>query len=770
MNKKKEMRILGMGLLVFWIGISIAQEAGKKAELTGTVKGELLVRGSRQRLPGAEVQLSGSDRKTLTDDQGHYAFTEVPVGRYTLVFRLIGMEPMVKTDVIVKSNATTFVAAEIDLLPVVNETVRVTAGYFDRPREEPVNSVSFDNEEIRRAAGAGGDVNRIITAMPSIARTNDQANNLAVRGGSSSENLVLVDNIEIPNINHFPTPGSTSGPICLLNLDLIRDVDFQAGGFSSRYGDRLSAVMDLALREGDRERLRGQTSFDMAGIAFLAEGPLPGKSGSWIASVRRSYIDLLSRLMKAGADVRYGDVNMKIGFDLSARSKLTFIGVMGDDRSEVDRSQAIEVGEGDFGTMNSREGTWGVNWFWMPDDRWYANTSFSLTATSGGNHWLKTVTGEIDFDGTARQRIWHLRHGHHWTIGAGQSIQMGLESKWTEDRFDFFMGAAVSPLGQPLPEVHQSKRTDHFRHGVFAEYSAALSRRWSVNLGIRADGNSYNRRWPISPRASMRHEIDPRTAIGIYAGIYRQSLPQLLIARDPANASMQEPMAVQYGTNLQRLLSPSLRLTIEAYWKEYRHLPVDPRYPSQSILDDTFGHTLFGAGPLLDSGRARSYGIEFVLQKKLKQNIYGMICGSFFRSRYCSPEGQWVDRLYDNRYILSLQGGYKPDSIWEFSASWILAGGIPYSPFDLDASKAARSGIYDSSRIHSERLPPYHSLSIRSDRRFHFRRSNLTAYLSIWNLYNRKNAASYYWNEITNEPGYIYQFSILPVLGIEFEF
>ena len=159
-----------------------------------------------------------------------------------------------------------------------------------------------------------------------------------------------------------------------------------------------------------------------------------------------------------------------------------------------------------------------------------------------------------------------------------------------------------------------------------------------------------------------------------------------------------------------------------------------------------------------------------MLQKKLARKIYGLISGSYFRARYKDYDGIWRDRIYDNRYMITIEGGYKPNSRWEFGLRWVYAGGAPYTPFDVSASQAANRGIYDTERINEERLPDYHSLNLRIDRRFNFRRSNLIVYLSIWNVYARQNVASYYWNEIRNQQDTFNQWGTLPALGLEFEF
>jgi len=147
-----------------------------------------------------------------------------------------------------------------------------------------------------------------------------------------------------------------------------------------------------------------------------------------------------------------------------------------------------------------------------------------------------------------------------------------------------------------------------------------------------------------------------------------------------------------------------------------------------------------------------------------------LISGSYSRTKYRDYDGIWRDRVYDNRYIFSAEGGYKPSSKLEFSLRWIYAGGVPYTPFNITASEAMNRGIIDQTSINESRYSDYHSLNIRFDRRFHFGGSNLICYFSVWNAYNRKNVSQYYWNEIDNKQDIQYQWSILPIGGIEYEF
>ena len=159
-----------------------------------------------------------------------------------------------------------------------------------------------------------------------------------------------------------------------------------------------------------------------------------------------------------------------------------------------------------------------------------------------------------------------------------------------------------------------------------------------------------------------------------------------------------------------------------------------------------------------------------MIQKKLAADFYGLISCSYFRTRYQDLNETWRDRIFDNRIVASIEGGYKPNHLWEFSCRWLYAGGVPYTPFDEDLSTQYNQGIYDTSKINAVRYPDYHSLNVRFDRRFNFSSSNLVFYLSVWNAYAQKNIATYYWNQAENKKDVIYQWTMLPIFGLEFEF
>jgi hypothetical protein len=262
------------------------------------------------------------------------------------------------------------------------------------------------------------------------------------------------------------------------------------------------------------------------------------------------------------------------------------------------------------------------------------------------------------------------------------------------------------------------------------------------------------------------------TTINAVSGIYYQELPLVLLAQNTKWNTLNTPRAIQHILGIDRLLTEDIKLTFEVYQKEYDNFPIDITNPSLFLIDEQqyrFGY-FESHSMLIDIGKAKSRGVEVTVQKKLAQDFYGLASMSYFRARYCGGDNIWRDRMYDNRFIVSVEGGYKPNDEWEFSARWIFARGTPYTPFNIQRSQATNRGVLDENRVNQARYPDYHSLNIRFDKRFHFSESNLVFYLSVWNVYDHKNVAYFFWEGEKNDIGTVHQWSILPVLGLEYEF
>jgi hypothetical protein len=761
--------LIGSGTVV----AASAQDATGGGIAPGQVAGRVVSAEMQQPLAGVAVTLGAGGAAAITDEVGAFTIVGIGPGSHTLHARRPGYLARAVPDVVVRPGRTTALVVEMERAAVELEGLTVRPSFFPRGDEQPAGSIGFSAEEVRRAPGSAGDISRILLGLPSLAKVNDQYNGLAVRGGSPSENLFLVDNIAIPNLNHFPSQGSSGGAIGLLNVDLLRDVRLLAGGFGAAYGGRMSSVVEIALREGNRRELSGQADLDFMGFGAVAEGPLPG-AGSWLVSARRSYLDLLVSRLDVGTTLapRFGNAQAKLTYDLGRAHQVTALGVWADDRIRSDMETAVLNDMQVFGRQDLAQGTVGVNWRALWGGSALSTTSLSLGSSSFDEEFTETATGLRLFDNRSREQALRLRNVNQARLHRRTMLRFGLEAEQLVGEFASRHEAHTDAYDAPAPALELDGRLAAGAAGGFVSVGPMPLGRLSTTLGVRADRFAFGRRAHVAPRLSLSYRLTDATSIGAAAGLYHQPLATVLLAQGAGHRGLPTPEATHWVLGLQRLLAPDTRLTVEAYRKSYRNLPLDPDRPALFVMDEAvLGNGFFSAHEsLFAEGRARSSGVEATLQKRLAERVYGLASAAYFRARYRDAAGQWRDRAYDNRLLLSGEGGYRPSPGWEVSARWIYAGGTPHTPIDITESAAQGRTVLDGTRINGERYPDYHSLNVRLDRRFNFRRSTLAGYVSVWNAYNRANVASHFWNPRSGEVDSVTQWGILPIFGVRYAF
>ncbi|MFH1566365.1 MAG: TonB-dependent receptor, partial [Gemmatimonadota bacterium] len=669
----------------------------------GTLKGAVLDRATQRPLAGANILVLDQSLGDIADEGGRFLVADVPAGVHRVQVSMIGYETAVAADVVVRGRRITSLQVELGEQAVgMGETV-VTADYFAAVEDEVVSTVNFNYEEIRRTPGSAGDISRLLQALPAVNMASDQRNDLLVRGGSPAENLVIIDNIEVPNINHFPTQGASGGPIGLLNTDLIADVDFSAGGFSAAYGDRLSSVMQVDLREGNRDELDGQANLDMAGAGFVFEGPIASGRGAWLASARRSYLELIVDAIGTGAVPKYSDLQGKATYDLSDRHQLSFLGMAGFDQINFEPEDAEE--DPNYTDFTSDQYVAGANWRWLFGAGGYANTSLAYTHTQYDVHVVDGDLGTPIYENQSQERELVLRSGSHYRLAPGTELEWGGVARRLFSGYDIALKADTNRVGATTPPVRVNQDVDATKIGLYASARQQLLTRLTATAGVRFEHFDLNGEYDVAPRLSLTLDLDDRTSLSAAYGIYYQNLAPSLLVQDPANRDLENPRADHYVLGLRRRLTPSTLFTLEAYLKEYTELPLDPNDPTASVIDSYAEYGSPTPGLLLGGGKATSRGLEALLQKKLARDLFGSLSYSYGVSRYTDLNGVERNRSFDNRHLFSAIFGYRRSDRWEFSGRWSYAGGRPYTPFDPLLSARLGTGIVQRDRINAERFP-----------------------------------------------------------------
>jgi hypothetical protein len=725
---------------------------------TGTVKGRVVDADTKMPLAGANVSLQGTDRATPTDAEGQFSFADVAVGDTSLSISLAGYLALVKANVPVRSARITFVTAEVHAELRRAEEVSVASPYFQDLGPAPLSVASLGSEEIRRAPGAMGDLSRALYVFPGVVQVEEGANDLIVRGGSPTENGFYIDGIPVPNINHYPQQGASGGAISMLNLDFVEDVKMITGGFGALYGGRLSAVVDIRFREGNRDELDGQVELNAGGFGGGIEGPLPSRRGAWMVSVRRSYLDLLADRLDIDGAPRFGDVQGKLLYDTGPRHRLGLLGVYGDSRFARTREKAIEV-DSEEGEERIRQATLGLSWRVLFGGRGYAETTLSHSVIENRSDWIEPQTRAVASKGRYRDGATTLRNVTSVQLRPSNRVDVGLDLSFRDGSGrDEKKGRVVDVEGT---EVGGSL-SDHW----------SLHPRLGLDVGLRVDRTPYNGRTHASPRASATVTLAREVKATAALGVYRQPLTLFLVTQDPAFEALDDLRARHAIVGVAWQPWPDTRLTVEAYDKQYSRFPMSPEAPTRFVIDDVAGTDRDWGEykSLRDSGVGSSRGIELMLQRRMSGRFYGIESLSLFRARYEDLAGVLRNRVHDNRYVLNLTGGFRPSVRWELSGRWVLAGGKGTTPIDVARSRKARRTIRDSTQIMLGHLPAYHSLNVRVDRRFHFKKRTLSLYVNVWNVYDHDNVLRQYWSARNDRVEAENQWAILPIIGAELEF
>ncbi|HEX8362788.1 MAG TPA: TonB-dependent receptor [Longimicrobium sp.] len=741
----------------------------------GDIKGAVTDAATREPLAGVSVTVVKTGQVARTDARGEFTIRDVSAGSYSLGFQGTGYQQVYRADVVVRPARITTLAVELAAAAQQIEGITVSAGYFERSESEPLSTFGLAGEEVRRAAGVGGDISRLLSVHPAMAQVSDERNDLLVRGGSSIENRFLINNIPVPSINHFPNSGGTGGPIGMVNTDLIRDVQTSVGGFSARHGDRLSSVTEIQFRDGNRDEVDAQLDMNMAGLGGGIEGPFAGGRGSWLITAKRSYLDLLVGAIGTGVAPRYSDVQGTVTYDLDRRNTLQALYLVGQSdiewgKEDVTAEDARTLYGPTYGRYEAAQNTFGVNWRRLWGGNGYSQTSLSRSFMRYQESFRDWIDDSPRFLDDNRSGVYTLRNVNSFTFGLGRQVEFGVEGSYDYSDVESVFGAEErAPDGMRRPELRVGEEFEALKTGAFASTTLRFGR-LTTTAGARGDYFSVNRDFTLAPRISGSFAATDRLSLNAAYGIYYQTLPLYVLAQAESNHELPSLKAAHYVAGLQYLVTPDTRLSLEVYDKQYSDFPLDSVHAGRFPVDHLAAGYGSRLGALEEGGRAYSRGVELMLQKKLAERFYGTVSGALFRSRYQGHDGTWRDRIYDNRYLYQVIAGYKPNPKWEMGARWSMVGGVPYTPADLASSRSFNRMILDESRVNAERLPAYHSLHLRMDRRFNFRKSSLVTFFSVSNVYNRQNIRGYIWNSDTSEIQPFYQWGLLPVGGFEFEF
>ncbi len=718
------------------------------AQVTTAIYGEVIDELGKS-LIGASVFLEGTQQGTQTDFYGNYKISGVAPGSYNLIVNYLGYEPQTKYNIIVRSKGTpTYNFILQEATRKLDEVVVSNANIITRPKETPLSTQTLSAAEIATYPGSNNDVVQVAQTLPGVSPSiGGFRNDLIIRGGAPNETVYYLDGMEIPNINHFSTQGSAGGPVGLINVSFIENVTLSSSAFNTRYDNPLSGVLQFQQRNGNARNFAGNFRVSASEAALTLEGPLFKKEGeesktTFLASVRRSYLQFLFEVIGLPIRPDYWDYQFKINHEINEFNTLTFLGVGSiDDFSvspldEFDVEQQATLDQAPF--IEQRTNTMGVSW----RNRFINGKGFMLTTLSNNtlnNDFTRYADPEneqgVIFNNDARESETKLRYEltqffEDWKLTSGFNVQHSDYTNVTIDvRNNLTFDTAI----------------DFMKYGLFANATRSfLADKLDVSFGFRMDDDSFTQNESLlstfSPRLSASYEFAKDWRLNGSIGRYFKLPPYTILGfRDANNELINQNLEYTQSDHLvlglQHYFSPSSNISFEGFYKCYEDYPVSVR-DGVSLANKGGGFEVLGSEPIETVGKGRAYGAEMQFQQKLSNNFYGIFSYTWFYSEFTGFDTDiYLPSVWDSRHLISFVGGYKLKRNWELSARYRFAGRTPFVPTDLDATLANYPEvILDYSRLGEEKLAIFSQLDVRLDKKWNFEKFAFNLFIEVQNI------------------------------------
>lgn len=763
------------------------------AQNTGTLEGRVTDARTGEPLLGATVALAGTTLGAFANSDGFYSIERVPPGNYTVVVTYIGYERQQRDNITIRSAGNRDI--NFELVPAsaeLDEIVVTVSEPFRNPSENPLSYRRLSPEEISTYPAGNSDIAKVVQSLPGVSGSvTGFRNDVIIRGGAPNENIYFLDAIEIPTINHFATQGSAGGPAGLLNVTFFDGVELSTSAFGASYGNALSGVLQFNQRNGNDRELRTNFRVGASEAAITAEGPLfkgdaPSSNTTFIASVRRSYLQLLFQLIDLPFLPDYWDYQYKLNHDFGRRNRVYLTGVGSiDDFSinvpeEADEEQQSILEQ--IPVIRQRTNTTGLVWrHRFAGEEVPGQITTSLSTSTFFNEFLRYRDNVNQTDlfsrNDATERRHTLRAEARWfpatsTISAGGSLRL---NQYRNDFLDDNTGVTFN--------------TDlaFTSYGLFAQASwEPQGVRWSASAGVRADADTFTDTmlWQtISPRVGLRVRLDDdgrwlaNASVGRY---YKKPTLTLLGYQengDFVNRDLGYIRSDHVTVGVDHFLRASTKISVEAFLKLYDDYPVSVR-EGVSLANLGADFEVLGNDRVLSGGRGRTYGLEALFQQRFVDNFFGIVAYTLFWSEFTGLDRDvYRPSAWDSRHLLTVTGGYRFGQKWEISARSRFVGRTPFAPVDeVRSAQTYPAFVFNYDALGEERFNVFSATDVRVDRKWDFRRFSLDVYLEVQNLFgqNAPSTPSYLLNE--GPPRSLRQVeqvsgsSVLPTIGLILDF
>lgn len=742
-------------------------------QFNGVIKGKVINLTNNEAVPFANIKVEGTELGASSDFEGKFEIKGIEPGFRNVQVTCLGYKMYVYRDILVTNADPSVIEIQLEEESKELSEVVIQSSPFNKTSESPVSLRTIGLVEIERNPGANRDISSVLRSFPGVGSTPAFRNDIIIRGGAPNENRFYLDDVEVPVINHFQTQGASGGPVGIINVNLIREVDFLSGAFPSNRGNALSSVLEFKQIDGNNEKWKFRTTLGSSDAGFKADGPI-GKKTSLVVSARASYLQLLFAALKLPFLPTYFDWQFKYKVKFDEKNELTFIGLGGIDffNLNLDANETVEQRYllNILPVNNQWNYTFGVTYKHFTQN---SSHLFVLSRNMLDNRAYKYEDNQendpskkiLDYlsqeaENKFRYEFTYRKKG--WKLNVGMNAEYAKYTNSTFNIFNTFNG---------VDTINNRSELHLFSGGVFGQVSKRFFKeKLALSLGFRLDNNSFNEYMAnplnqFSPRFSLSYSFVEKWAFNFNIGRYYQRVPYTVLGYGDQNGNLvNQNNPIRY-INCDHIVAgfeytPTLntKITVEGFYKYYRDYPFSLRDSiTLANLGADFG--VVGNTPTESRSEGQAYGVEVLVQQKLWKGFYGILAYTFVRSEFQDKDGNFVASSWDSRHLISLTAGYKFKRNWEIGVRWRFSGGLPYTPYDISTSalipvwNVTGQGIADYTRLNEERLASFHQLDVRVDKVWYFKKWSLNLYFDIQNAYNFKADNQDNLNVVSNDEG-----------------
>ncbi len=729
-----------------------------------SLSGYIIDKQSKETLIGATVFIKDTKLGAYTNRSGYFSIGNIPEGEFAVVISSIGYARL-EQKLTFKSNKNIRRTFEMTVSSIMTGGVSVEAEREADKRQISISRVNVPMKQIKEIRiGGESDVFRSLQYLPGVLTSSQISSGLYIRGGSPDQNLVLLDGTAVYNPSHL------FGFISTFNSDAIKDVDLIKGGFPAEYGNRLSAVLNLTQKNGNREEFEGIGKIGFISSHIGVEGPLG--NGSFYVGGRRTYFELLKGLMEEDPktpfpDFSFYDINAKVTQDFGDNDKmfLSFFNSADNlDMSTYGMSLGLDIG--------NRLGA--IKWTHIFADNLFSTVNFSSSYYF--NNFLGDMSGyEFLIDNSITD--FTLKSSLEWFNSEKLTTKFGFESiRFSFEYVQDFTGDRQQQDVDTSSGGVLNLNIIDYNHSVYSQVNYMFDDLTSIQAGIRANYWTLSQYFSLDPRLAIRYQLQEDIAVKLAWGIYHQSL-RLATLPDftffdtwiATDQTVPESRSDHYILSIESKVDDGIDLNFDVYYKKF--WGVNELIRTAVEGDNT--------ADMFYIGDANAYGVEVFLQKNIGRftGWLGYALGFIYAKFDSVNRGEEFHPKYDRTHDFKAVAQYELDDTWNFGAVFVFQTGQSYTGATsiqrtaMPFQNRGKINIFPSQR-YGLRLPPSHQLNVYASYAFESFGLDSRLILDIYNIYNRRDIWFRYYNTrgATTVVEDVRLLPIIPTLSYEIKF